>query len=173
VVGPHNVSCYGIVRQNFPCSAPQKATQPLAHSPSFWSRRLGHRPEEKYSGHHILAGRAEDWGVSPLVLSNTTVDVTGATSIFTPVSAACRVSDQGLAELAEACAFFFEPGLQLVELHEVRAMSSNGGRCYPTGSEIGPGRWVGRWSCFLLPRGPCVPLGVMRRASDFQVEALS
>jgi hypothetical protein len=29
--------------------------------------------------------------------------------------------------LAEACAFFFEPGLQLIELFEVRAMSSCGG----------------------------------------------
>jgi len=37
------------------------------------------------------------------------------------------VSDQGLVELAEACALFFEPGLQLIELLEVRAVSSYGG----------------------------------------------
>jgi hypothetical protein len=102
-----------------------------------------------------------------LVLDNATVDITGATSGFTPVSAAGRLSDQGLAELAEACAFFFEPGLQLIELCEVRVVSPSGGRCYPTGSGIGSGSWIGRWSCVLLPRGPCVPLGAMRRASDF------
>jgi hypothetical protein len=62
-----------------------------------------------------------------LVLDNTAVDVTGAASSLTPVSAAGWVSDQGLAELAEACAFFFEPGLQLIELLEVRAVSSYGG----------------------------------------------
>jgi len=32
--------------------------------------------------------------------------------------------DQGLAELAEAYTFFFKPSLQLVELLEVRALSS-------------------------------------------------
>jgi len=32
--------------------------------------------------------------------------------------------DQGLAELAEAYALFFEPSLQLVELLEVKALSS-------------------------------------------------
>jgi len=46
-----------------------------------------------------------------LVRNDATVDVTGATSGFTPISVAGRLSDQGLAELAEACAFFFEPGL--------------------------------------------------------------
>jgi len=40
---------------------------------------------------------------------------------------ASRVSDQGFAKLVEACAFFFEPGLQLIELLEVRAVSSYGG----------------------------------------------
>jgi len=62
-----------------------------------------------------------------LVLNDTAVDVTGAASSLTPVSVAGWVSDQGLAELAEACAFFFEPGLQLIELFEVRAVSSCGG----------------------------------------------
>jgi len=95
------------------------------------------------------------------------VDVTGAASSLAPISAARWVSNQGLTELSEACAFFFESGLQLVELREVRVMSSNGGRCYPSGAEIGSGSRVGRWSCVLLPRGPCVPLGAMRRASDF------
>jgi len=56
-----------------------------------------------------------------------TVDVSGTASSLTPVSAAGWVSDQGLAELVEACAFFFEPGLQLIELLEVRAVSSYGG----------------------------------------------
>jgi len=46
-----------------------------------------------------------------LVLDDTAVDISGAASSLTPVSAAGRVSDQGLAELAEACAFFFESGL--------------------------------------------------------------
>jgi hypothetical protein len=62
-----------------------------------------------------------------LVLDNTAVDVTGAASSLTPVSAAGWVSDQGFAELAEACAFFFEPSLQLIELFEVRAVPPNGG----------------------------------------------
>ena len=62
-----------------------------------------------------------------MVRNNATVDVSGATSGFAPVSAGGRLSDQGLAELAEACAFFFEPGLQLIELLEVRAVSSYGG----------------------------------------------
>jgi len=62
-----------------------------------------------------------------LVLDDTTIDVSSAASSLTPVSAAGWVSDQGLAELAEACAFFFEPGLQLIELLEVGAMSSYGG----------------------------------------------
>jgi len=61
-----------------------------------------------------------------LVLDNTAVDVTGAASSLTSVSATGRVTDQGFAELAEACAFFFEPGLQLTELLEVRAVSSYG-----------------------------------------------
>jgi len=108
------------------------------HSPSFRSRRLGHRPEEECSGHHILTGRAEDRGVTPCVLDDTTVDVSGAASSLTSVSAASRVSDQGFAELAEAYAFFFKPGLQLIELLEVRAVSSYGGSCCPTGSRIGP-----------------------------------
>jgi len=59
-----------------------------------------------------------------LVLDDTAVDVSGAASSLTPVSATGWVSDQGLAELAETCAFFLEPGLQLLELLEVRAMSS-------------------------------------------------
>jgi len=63
-----------------------------------------------------------------LVYNNATVDVTGATSGFTPVSAAGRLSDQGLAELTAACALFFKPGLQLIELCEVRVVSSSGGR---------------------------------------------
>ena len=62
-----------------------------------------------------------------MVLYDTAVHVSGAASSLTPVPAAGRVSDQGLAESAEACAFFFEPGLQLVELLEVRAVSSYGG----------------------------------------------
>jgi len=62
-----------------------------------------------------------------LVLDNTAVDVTGAASSFTPVSAASQVSNQGFAELVEACALLFEPGLQLIELFEVRAASSSGG----------------------------------------------
>ena len=76
------------------------------HSPSFRSRRLGHRPEEECSGHYILTGRAEDRGVTPCVLDDTTVDVSGAASSLTPVSVAGWVSDQGLVELAEACALF-------------------------------------------------------------------
>jgi len=78
-------------------------------------------------GHDILAGRAEDRGVTPCILDDATVDVSGAASSFTSVSAASRVSDQGFAELAEVCAFFFEPSLQLIELLEVRAVSSYGG----------------------------------------------
>jgi len=62
-----------------------------------------------------------------LVLDNTAVDVTGAASSLTSVSTAGRVSEQGFTKLAEACAFFFEPGLQLSELLEVRAVSSYGG----------------------------------------------
>jgi len=62
-----------------------------------------------------------------LVLDDTTVDVSGAASSLTPVSTVGRVSDQGLTELVEACAFFFESGLQLIELLEVRAMSPYGG----------------------------------------------
>jgi len=108
-----------------------------------------------------------------LVLDNAAVDVAGAASSSTPVSATGRVSDQGFTELMEACAFFFEPGLQLIELLEVRAVSSCGGRCYPPGSRIGPGSRVGRWGRILLPRGSCAPLGVMRRPSYFQVEAFS
>jgi len=56
-----------------------------------------------------------------------TVDVSGAASSLTPISVAGWVSNQGLAELAEACAFLFEPGLQLIELLEVRPVSSYGG----------------------------------------------
>ena len=62
-----------------------------------------------------------------MVLDDTLVDVSGAASSHTPVSVAGRVSDQGLTELAEACAFFFESGLQLIELLEVGATSSCGG----------------------------------------------
>ena len=62
-----------------------------------------------------------------MVLDDTTVDVTGVASSLTPVSAAGWVSDQGFAELAEACAFFFKSGLQLIELLEVRAVTSYGG----------------------------------------------
>jgi len=62
-----------------------------------------------------------------LVLDNTAVDVARAASSLTPVSAVGWVSDQGLVELAEACAFFFESGLQLIELLEVRAVNSYGG----------------------------------------------
>jgi len=51
----------------------------------------------------------------------------GAASSLTPVSPAGWVSDQGLAELAEACTFFFVSGLQLIELLEVRAVTSYGG----------------------------------------------
>jgi hypothetical protein len=58
-----------------------------------------------------------------LVLDDTAIDVSGTASSFTPVSAAGWVSDEGLAELAEACTFLFEPGLQFIELFEVRAMS--------------------------------------------------
>ena len=58
-----------------------------------------------------------------MVLDNTAVDVTGAASSHTPVSAAGWVSDEGLAELVEACTFLFEPGLQFIELFEVRVMS--------------------------------------------------
>jgi len=61
-----------------------------------------------------------------LVLDDTAVDVSGTAPSLTPISVAGWVSDQGLAELVEACAFFFEPGLQLIELFEVRAMSSCG-----------------------------------------------
>jgi len=105
----------------------QETTQSLAYSPSFRSRRLGHGPEEECSGHHILAGRAEDRGVTPCILDDSAVDVSGAASSFASISAASRVSDHGFAELAEACALFFEPGLQLIELLEVRAVTSYGG----------------------------------------------
>jgi hypothetical protein len=70
-----------------------------------------HRREEECSSHHVLAGRAEDRGVTPFIFDDTAVDVSGAASGLTPISAARWVSDQGLAKLAEACAFFFEPGL--------------------------------------------------------------
>jgi len=62
-----------------------------------------------------------------LVLDDTAVDVSSSASSLAPVPAAGWISDQGLVELAEACAFFFEPGLQLIELLEVRAVSSLGG----------------------------------------------
>jgi len=64
----------------------------------------------------------------PWVLDDTAIDVSGVASSLTPVSAAGWVSDEGLAELAEACTFFFEPGLQLIELFEVR-------RCPPIGAD--------------------------------------
>ena len=62
-----------------------------------------------------------------MVLNNAAVDVSGAASSLTSVSAAGRVSNQGFAELSEACTFFFESGLQLIDLLEVRAMSPCGG----------------------------------------------
>jgi len=62
-----------------------------------------------------------------LVLYDTVVHVSGATSSLAPVPAAGRFPDQSLTELAEACAFFLEPGLQLIELLEVRAVPSYGG----------------------------------------------
>jgi len=103
----------------------QEATQPLAHPSPLKSRWLRHRPEEECSGHHVLAGRAEDQGiVTPFVLDDVAVDVPGAAPSLTPVPAAGWVLDQGLAELAETYTLFFEPGLQLVELFEVRALSS-------------------------------------------------
>jgi len=75
-----------------------------------------------------LADRAEDWGVvTPFVLDDTAVNVPGAASGLAPIPTTGRVLDQGLAELAEAFALFFVPGLQLIELLEVRALSSYGG----------------------------------------------
>jgi len=103
----------------------QEATQPLAHPSPLGSRWLGHRSEEECGSHHVLASRAEDWGVvTPFVLDDAAVDVPGAASSLAPVPAAGRVLDQDLAELAETYALFFEPGLHLVELLEVRALSS-------------------------------------------------
>jgi len=81
--------------------------------------------------------------------------------------------NQGLAELAEAYALFSEPGLQLVELLEVKALSSYGGSCYSAGSRMGPRSQVRRWSGVPLPRGSCIPLSVVGRSSDLKVEALS
>jgi len=105
----------------------QEATQPLAHPSSLESRRLGHRPEEECGGHHVLAGRAEDWGsVSPFVLDDAAVDVPGAASSLASVPSGRLVLDQGFAELVETYTLFFEPGLQLIELLEVRAPSFGG-----------------------------------------------
>jgi hypothetical protein len=87
-----------------------------------------HRPEEECGSHHILAGCAENWGVvTPFVFDNAAIDVPGAASSLAPVPAAGLVLDQGFTDLAEAYVLFFEPGLQLVELLEVRALSSCGG----------------------------------------------
>jgi len=106
----------------------QEAAQPLAHPSPLRSRWLRHRSEEECGSHHVLAGRAKDWGVvTPFVLDDAAVDIPGATSSLAPVPAARLVLDQGLAELVEAYALFFEPGLQLVELLEVRALPSCGG----------------------------------------------
>jgi len=71
-----------------------------------------------------LAGRAEDRGVTPFVLDDTAVDVSGVVSSLTPVSTTGWVLGQGLVEFVEACALFFEPGLQFIELLEVRAPPS-------------------------------------------------
>ena len=65
--------------------------------------------------------------VTPFVLDDAAVDVPSAAPSLTPVPVAGWVLDQGLAELAEAYALFLEPGLQLVELLEVRVLSSYGG----------------------------------------------
>jgi len=56
------------------------------------------------------------------------VDVPSTASSLALVPVDGLVLDQGLAELAEAYALLFEPGLQLVELlTKVRALSSCGG----------------------------------------------
>jgi len=103
----------------------QEATQRLAHPSPLGSRWLRHRSEEECGSHHVLASHAEDWGVvTPFVLDDAAVNVPGATSSLAPIPATGRVLDQGLAELAEAYALFFEPGLQLIELLEVRVLSS-------------------------------------------------
>jgi len=98
----------------------------MAHPSSLRSRRLGHRSKE-CDGHHVLAGRAENWGsVSPFVLDDAAVDVPGVASSLASVPSGRLVLDQGLAELAEAYVLFFEPGLQLIELLEVKAPSFGG-----------------------------------------------
>jgi len=55
------------------------------------------------------------------------VDVPGAASSLASVPVGELVLDQGLTELAEAYALFFEPGHQLIELLEVRAPIACGG----------------------------------------------
>jgi len=64
--------------------------------------------------------------VTPFVLDDTAVEVPGTASSLAPVPAGGLVLDQGLTELVEAYTLFFESGLQLVELLEVRALSSCG-----------------------------------------------
>ena len=84
----------------------------MAHPSPLRSRRLGHRSEEECGSHHVLAGHAEDWrNISPFVLDDAAVDVPSAASSLAPVLAGRLVLDQGLAELAEAYALFFEAGL--------------------------------------------------------------
>jgi len=65
--------------------------------------------------------------VSSLVLDDAAVDIPGAASSLASVPTGGLVLDQRLAELAEAYALFFEPGLQLIELLEVRAPITRGG----------------------------------------------
>jgi len=92
------------------------------------SRWLGPRSEEECGSHHILAGRAKDWGVViPFVLDDMAIDVPGVASSLVPVPAGGLVLDQGLVKVAEAYVLFLESGLQHVELLEVGALSSCGG----------------------------------------------
>jgi len=55
------------------------------------------------------------------------VHVKGAVSSLASVPVGGLVLDQGLAEFVKVYVLFFEPGLQLVELLEVGALTSYGG----------------------------------------------
>ena len=149
--------------QNFLRSAPQLApggcvAPALAHPSPLRGRQLEHRSVEECGSHHVLAGRAEDWGVvTPFVLDDAAVDVPGAASSLAPIPATGRVLDQGLAELAEAYALFFEPGLQLVELLEVRALPSYGADAAPRAPGWVLGVVLGGGVAFPCLEGPAPP----------------
>jgi len=65
--------------------------------------------------------------------------------------------DQGLAELVEAYALLFEPGLQLVEMLEVRALSSAGADAASRAPGWVPGVVLGGGVAFPYLEGPAPP----------------